>query len=329
LTPTKGRGFSLTGVLRGQEADRSPVVRAEQNIVTEEYMNNLPPIEIDPDQFLREHCALPALPSVVIKIQKLIEGGDADMGSVADLISGEPSLVAQVLKVANSAYYGLSRDITKVKFAIAFLGLNEIYRMVLSLSVVNTLAIDEKDQLTKFWFHSFYTALSTKYLAKKFEPHLSFEELWSAAILHDIGKLVYLKFFPDHFKALTLFAREKGCPLSSAERHFSLPASALFGTMLCNHWRLPDHIKSACEKHSLADLTGIDKNQKLGRFQRMICLGNLLTVLSTDELNDSAKQEVAEAIRNNLDCEESAFLAMMGDIYELRIDVERFTEQFG
>lgn len=291
-------------------------------------MNNLPPIEIDPDRFLREHCALPALPSVVIKIQKLIEGGDADMGSVADLISGEPSLVAQVLKVANSAYYGLSRDITNVKFAIAFLGLNEIYRMVLSLSVVNTLAIEEKDELNRFWFHSFYTALCTKYLAKKFEPHLSFEELWSAAILHDIGKLVYLKFFPDHFKALTHFTREEGCLFSSAEQHFSLPASAFFGMLLCNHWRLPDHIRSACERHSLTDLTGLDRNEKLGRFQRMICLGNLLTVLSTDELNDNVKQEIAKATKNMLDCEEPEFLAMMGDIYELRIDVERFTEQF-
>lgn len=291
-------------------------------------MNNLPPIDIDPNRFLREHCALPALPNVVIKIQKLIEAGDADMGSVADLISGEPSLVAQVLKIANSAYYGLSRDITKVKFAIAFLGLNEIYRMVLSLSVVNTLAIEEKNELDKFWFHSFFTALCTKYLAKKFEPHLSFEELWSAAILHDIGKLVYLRFFPDHFKALSRFALEKGCFFSTAEKHYSLPPSALFGTLLCNHWRLPDHIKSACARHTLADLPDLTLNLKLGRFQRMICLGNLLTVLSTNKLNDKTKQEIAEAAQNILDCEESEFLAMMGDIYELRIDVERFTEQF-
>jgi HD-like signal output (HDOD) protein len=300
-----------------------------QTDTREEHMTDLPPIEIDQDKFLREHFALPALPSVVMKIQNLIEGGDADMGNVADLISGEPSLVAQVLKVANSAYYGLSREIANVKYAIAFLGLNEIYRMVLSLSVVNTLAIEEKDELNKFWFHSFYTALSTKYLAKKFEPHLSFEELWSAAILHDIGKLVYLKFFSDHYKTLALFSKEQGCLFSATEQRFSLPASALFGMLLSNHWRLPDHVKSACERHSLTDLAEIKENGRLARFERMICLGNLLTVLSTDELDDDVKQEIAKATRTALSCQEPEFLAIMGDIYELRIDVERFMDQFG
>jgi hypothetical protein len=61
----------------------------------------------------------------------------------------------------------------------------------------------------------------------------------------------------------------------------------------------------------------------------MICLGNLLTVLSTDELDDDVKQEIAKATRTALSCQEPEFLAIMGDIYELRIDVERFMDQFG
>jgi HD-like signal output (HDOD) protein len=294
----------------------------------DELMTELAPIEIDPRTFLREHFALPALPEVVSKIQNLIEGGDADMANVAELVSGEPALAAQVLKVANSAYYGLSREMTAVKFAIAFLGLNEIYRMVLSLSVVNTLAIDKEEELKRFWFHSFYAALCTKYLAKRYEPHLSFEELWSAAILHDIGKLVYLKFFPDHYKTLQLFCNKEGRLFSEAEKHYSLPSSGFFGTLLCDHWRLPGHIRRACECHTLKHLTDIDKEDSSARFRRMICLGNLLTVLSTDELNNDTKQEIASAVRSTLDCGEPEFMTMMGDIYELRVEVERFTDQF-
>jgi HD-like signal output (HDOD) protein len=290
-------------------------------------MTALAPIEIDPKTFLREHCTLPALPEVVSNIQSLIHDDRADVGTVADLISGEPALVAQVLKVVNSAYYGLSREIGNVKFAIAFLGLNEIYRMVLALSVVNTLAVQEKDELDKFWFHAFYTALCTRYLAKQYEPHFSFEELWSAAMLHDIGRLVYLKFFPDHYKALRSFCDEQHCLFSEAERHFSLPSSAFFGTLLCEHWRLPDNIRSACESHTLGDLPSLSEDSPSARFRRMICLGNLLTVLSTDELNDAAKRDIASAIRTGLDCTEEEFLAMMGDIYELRIEVERFADQ--
>jgi HD-like signal output (HDOD) protein len=290
-------------------------------------MTALAPIEIDPKTFLRDHCTLPALPEVVSKIQSLIHDDHADMGTVADLISGEPALVAQVLKVVNSAYYGLSREIGNVKFAIAFLGLNEIYRMVLALSVVNTLAIDERDELNKFWFHSFYTALCTRYLAKRYEPHFSFEELWSAAMLHDIGRLVYLKFFPDHYKALRRFCDEQRCLFSQAEKHFSLPSTAFLGSLLCEHWRLPDNIRTACESHTLADLPTLSGDSPSARFRRMICLGNLLTVLSADELNDDTKHQIASAIQTELDCTEQSFLAIMGDIYELRIDVERFADQ--
>jgi len=293
----------------------------------EDYNAMLAPIEIDPKTFLRQHCTLPALPAVVGEIQSLIHDANVDMKRVAELINSDPAILAQVLKIVNSAYYGLPREVTNVQFGIAFLGLNEIYRMVLSLSVINTLAIDKKDELKEFWFHSFYAALCTKYLAKKYEPHLSLEELWSAAMLHDIGKLVYLKFFPDHYRTLSSYSKEHGCLFSEAERHFSLPSSAYLGTLLCEHWRLPDEIRQACECNTLAHMTAMKADSPPTPFQRMICLGNLLTMLSTIELSTTTKKNIAEACKTTLDCTEAVFLAMMGDIYELRIDVETFMDQ--
>ena len=290
-------------------------------------MNELAPIEIDPKDFFHHHFTLPALPEVVSKIQELIQSDTAGMGKVAELVSGEPALVAQVLKVVNSAYYGLPREVTEVKMAVAFLGLNEIYRMVLSLSVVNTLAIDQKEELNRFWFHSFYTALCTKYLARKFEPRLSTEELWSAAILHDIGKLIYLKFFPDHYKAIMRFCEKEGCLFSESEKHFSLPLSAYFGSLLCDHWRLPNHIKIACESHNLMDLPGIDAKSLSESFRLMICVGNLLAVLSAEELSEATKREIAASTKIALAYTDPEFLTMMGDIYDLRSEVERFMGQ--
>ena len=288
----------------------------------------LEPIEIDPKTFLRQHCTLPALPEVVTHIQEEIHGGDADMHKVAELISGEPALLAQVLKVVNSAYYGLPAEITHVRGAIAYLGLNEIYRMVLSISVINTMEIPDRKALDAFWFHSFYSTLCTKYLAKKYEPHLSLEELWAASMLHDIGKLVYLKFFPDHYKALRSFSKEQGCLFSEAERHFSLPSSSFLGTLLCDHWRLPHNVRQACEFHTLSDLSAAQGDSASTRYQRMICLGNLLAVLSANELSNPTKQEIADAAVTALDCIVDEFLTMMASIYELRTQAESFMEQF-
>jgi HD-like signal output (HDOD) protein len=286
------------------------------------------PVDIDPKTFLHQHCTLPALPEVVDQIQRQIQGGDADMAKVARLIRGEPALLAQVLKVVNSAYYGLPGEVTNVRVAIAYLGLNEIYRMVLSLSVINALQIEQQDELEAFWFHSFYASLCTKYLAKQYEPRLSFPELWSAAMLHDIGKLVYLKFFPEHYQRLEAFCKEQGCLFSEAERHLSLPLSSFLGALLCVHWRLPDNVRQACELHTLNDFLAAERNGTLTAFQRMICLGNFLAVLSTRQLNDSTKQEISDTVRTALSCPEADFFTMMGDIYELRTEVEGFIEQF-
>jgi HD-like signal output (HDOD) protein len=185
----------------------------------------LTPIEIDPKTFLKEQCALPPLPEVVTQIQSKIRGGDVDFNEISELLIADPALVAQILKVVNSAHYGLPREVVKVQVAIALIGLNEMFRMVFSLSVINALSVKDARELHKFWFHSYYVAICTKHLAKSFNPHLSFDELWAPSILHDVGKLVYLKFFPDHYKALNDYRKEKRCLFSEAESHFSAPCS--------------------------------------------------------------------------------------------------------
>jgi HD-like signal output (HDOD) protein len=286
----------------------------------------LTPIDIDPETFLRDHCSLPALPEIVYKLQHEIQGQQARVSDVADLINTDPALLTQVLKVVNSAYYGLPKEVFNVKYAIAFLGLYEIYRMVLSLSVVNTLAIDEKQELNDFWLHSFHTALCTKYLARQYQAHLPFDEFWVPAILHDIGKLVYLKFFPVHYKTMKAYCQENGCLFTEAENHFSLPKSSYFGTMLCDRWRLPDKARRACECHSFFDLVAENSCQSLKRFDRLITLGNLCSVICTNGLRNKARKKLEETIMEGLGCSKEAFLLMMGDILELKMHAEKFLD---
>ncbi len=287
-------------------------------------MSSLPPIEVDPKTFLRQHCSLPALPRALTKIQEIICEPNTEMSTIVDLISSDPALVAQLLKIINSSYYGLPTEVSQVPFAVAFLGLNEVYRMALSLTVINTLQVEDEAALNKFWFHSYYTSLCTKYLAKKYEPQLSFEDLWSASVLHDIGKLVYLKFFPEHHLQIKKYREKTGCFSSEAVEHFSLPSDTYFGSLLCDHWRLPEKIRDACEFHRRCDLDRIEAGDPSGVFKRMVCVGNLVSTLSSEEYSEETKHDLAQAIMKTLGCSDSEFLSLMGDIYELRLDVERF-----
>lgn len=292
-------------------------------------MHKLPPIEIDPKTFLRQHCALPALPRVVTTLQDMLQTEDSSITKVSELISSDPALVAQILKIVNSAYYSLPQEVTKIQFAVAFLGLNEVCRLALTLSVVNTLDVAQSRELAAFWFHSFYSALCTKYLAKTYIPQLPFDELWSAAILHDIGKLVYLKFFPEHFAALQAYCAEQGCLFSAAEERLGMPSSSFFGILLCEHWLLPSKVRDACTWHSLKDMETLRQDTSPGGdFKRMVCLGNLTAVLSHDVLETDVKQQLAEAITGVLRITDSQFLTLMGSIYDLRLEAEDFLKKF-
>jgi HD-like signal output (HDOD) protein len=140
---------------------------------------------------------------------------------------------------------------------------------------------------------------------------------------------VYLKFFPDHFRALQHYCAEQGCLFSAAEDHFALPASSFLGILLCEHWLLPGKIRDACRWHSLKDLAALQSDTSpAGDFRRMVCLGNSIAVLAHEELSTEVKQSLAEAITGALRLTEADFLALMGTIYDLRLEAEDFMKKF-
>ena len=267
----------------------------------------LKPIEIDPKTFLREHCSLPALPEAVIRIQEMMQNEGADSASIAEIISGDPALVAQVLAVVNSAYYSLPKSISNVKYAVAYLGLGVIQRIVISVGVVNAMGITEKKELSDYWFHSFFTALTTKYLAKKFYSYLDPEELWTASILH--------------YRELKRYCEQNGCLFSEAEDHFKLPSSSYLGTLLSHHWRLPNKVEEACRYHNLSHMS-----EQGSDFQIIIALGNLLATLATGGLNESCKNRIKKASEKTLELTSDNFISIMADVYELKSEAEQFLE---
>ena len=280
----------------------------------------LEPIIIDPKTFLYEHCSLPALPRILFEVQELMQSTEVNIENVADCIAKDSGLVAEVLKVVNSAYYSLPHHVSNIKFAIAYIGLREMYHIVLSVSVLNTLAPDDLDEFNQIWFHSYFAALSAKLLVKKFERYLPYEEIWIAALLKNIGNLVYLKFFPDHYKVIQKYSIENGCLFPDAEKHFDLPSSIWMGQLLCDRWELPDMVKSVVSINCIEALTR--PKEKLNAYNRIIHLSHLITNLAMDQMNSENKEIISNIIVNNLNLSKEEFLLLMGDIYHLKAEAE-------
>ncbi len=277
-------------------------------------MTTLKPIIIDPETFLMQHCALPALPQVVVDIQALINSADANVKNISGLIMTDPGLTAQILKIVNSAFYGFRREITDIAFAVAYIGFNEIYNIVLTFSVVDTLIVEEISELDSFWEHSLYCARCAKFLAKKIEPLLNPENIWLGAILHDIGKLVYFKFFPEHYKRIVEISETSGRLYSEVEKDFDIPTSSYLGQLLCSRWNLPNIIKAACESHSIGDIDDAMEND----YKKIICSANLVSVLVTEFLSENVKHELLESLMKLLNCSKEDWLTLMGEFYDLK-----------
>ncbi|MBU1169462.1 MAG: HDOD domain-containing protein [Proteobacteria bacterium] len=287
-------------------------------------MESPKPFEIDPAVFLKEHFELPPLPQCAVQIQDVILKPDVSIERICKILLKEPILIARILKIVNSAYYGFRREVDDIKFAVAYLGIHEIYNMVLSISVVKALGVMETAELDRFWNHSVLTAICAKHLGRRFEPLLSPERIWLGAILHDIGKLVYFKFFPDHYKHILDYSHKHGCLFSQGEKHFSFPSSASMGIILCDRWRLPSIVRDACGGHQLDDLKRFDGGGSRGDFRRIICSANLMAILVAEELNNELKQTIYDGLKECYSLEEKDFLKLMGEVYDLKLDLAKY-----
>ena len=282
-------------------------------------MKDLSPINIDPKTFLYKHYTLPALPAVLTKIQENLYSREVNSDKISDLIMKDAALTTQMLKIVNSAFYSLPMEIDKVKVAVAYLGINEIHHIVLSFYVINALVSKDQKAFNEIWFHSLYTALCARELTRIYEPLLNTTEIWTSALLHDIGKLVYLKFFPEHYKMLRQYDEKNGCFISEAEEELSYPASSYLGSLLCDRWRLPHRIKDSCLHHTSQDL----KHYSVGKseadsFISIIILSNLIATVTTNILKQEKVEEINDALKDVLGLNEADLLMLLNKMSKFK-----------
>ncbi len=286
----------------------------------------LPAIDIESDEMFLQHNTLPSLPQIISRLQQLLQDEDIKVAEISQLVESDVALSAQILKIINSAYFGLRKEISNMKIAIAFLGINEIHRIILTFSVVSTLQVKNEKALKDFWYHSFYTAVCAKLIASKFICYVDTEEIRAAALLNDIGSLVYLKFYPEHFEAVARLMEEKGLLRDQAEKELNIPSSASFGSILSTFWKLPATIKLACENHTLASFHAIAPEDKNADFKKLICLASLCSSLTTQNLQKATKEKIANVIMDAFSLDQQTFMLFLGDIRDKQNDVEDFVK---
>ena len=283
----------------------------------------LPPLLVDENTFTRGRCALPALPVVIGEVLAAAQDDRANPEHVAAIITRDASFSTHVLAVVNSAYYALPSPVSNIRFAIAFLGLAELSRIAIALSAVNTLEIKDTRVLRDFWIHSHLSALVAKRVLKEFSFPTFLEDLHAAALLHRIGSLVYARFYPEHFTAISRHREEHGCFSHQAEHALDLPTQGSFGALACQSWGLPKPIQRACEFHGPEHIQQLETLTTSDPMDVVITVSHHLCELALYELNGEARTQAIDDICRVLEYPQDGFLMLLGDVYELRSQAEQ------
>jgi HD-like signal output (HDOD) protein/CheY-like chemotaxis protein len=195
---------------------------------------------------------LPTLPATYQRLVDCLKRTDANMEDVAKIIAMDPSMSARLLKLVNSAYFGLAKPVADVARAGALLGLDRIMALVLGQGIFSGGDTPRVRgfSLEALWVHSVATATAAHRIAV--EEGLDKEQVaaaFLAGMLHDIGKLVLAMGVPDDYARVLELA--KGRPGSERELEtLELQAAHTdVGAYLVGLWGLPNHIAEAIAFH--------------------------------------------------------------------------------
>lgn len=195
---------------------------------------------------------MPSLSTTVGKVMEICSRTDASPNELNKVISLDPVLTGQVLKLINSAYYALMNKVTSLTRAITMLGMNTVKNMALSTAIIRSVAGAKKSKALptkQFWTHSISTGVCAKLLAKANDlPLLECEEYFVAGLLHDLGKIP----FGDEYIAVLSQAKQKCQPLIDVERELLGMDHQEAGRLIAEKWKLNDAMTSAiCFHHDV------------------------------------------------------------------------------
>lgn len=196
---------------------------------------------------------LPSAPQAYWALSAALNRPDVGLAEIADIVEEDPAMSAKMLQLVNSAYFGLAQRVTSIHQAVMYLGV-ELLRGLLLTARVFDLAEHHTIRgfsLDRLQAHSLATARVAKRLMKKADLR---EEVFTAALLHEVGQIVLALGVPDQFAACLKARDVEGISLADAERRTFGTSHCEVGAYLLGVWGLPFSIVEAVAFHQTPGL---------------------------------------------------------------------------
>ncbi|MFB3785669.1 MAG: HDOD domain-containing protein [bacterium] len=196
---------------------------------------------------------LPTLPTVITRLRNALEDEKMGAEGIARIISEDPTLTSQILRVVNSAYFAVKGGrITSVQYAVSRLGMREINRLCSVLAVIETFkSIGPHLDHNEFWKHSVMTGITARVIYRYIRKpmYLVEDEAYVAGLLHDVGILILDHYFPAFYMRTRQQARQDKKNHDEMERETMDMDHGEVGGLVLNLWNLPPAVVQAVNWH--------------------------------------------------------------------------------
>ena len=266
---------------------------------------------------------MPAFPQGVSKVLDLCSKTDCSPKDLVSVVERDPVLAMRVLKLVNSPFIGLSQPISSISHGVAYVGMNTIKNIALTVAAIGMLPRENKANfdMDKFLQHSLGTAAVCKRMAGlKGVKETNSADYFLAGLLHDFGKVILVRQKPDQFSEALEEAQKKKLALDVAERMIYKIDHAEIGAVLAAHWALPEGLVRAIRyHHSAGDLS----NPSL--LEQIVMAGNLVVHrLGFGSSGNYYPAELPKSIMENLGMNIDEIISAIGDTDSLFADAKAF-----
>ena len=226
---------------------------------------------------------LPTLPHILLKLIDACNQDNPDLNEIGEMVSKDPSLTAKILKLVNSAFFGLPQKVDMISHAVVLVGTSGIKNLAICACVYDVFPKvpgNSTFNLKKFWWHSLRCAFLAKHLASERDNGHP-DEAFLSGLLHDIGKVILWVNFRETYETVLDQCGDDTDLLLAREAHMGA-THAEVGAWLLDRWKLEPSIVDCVRYHH-------EKTERITHafaMVQIIHVANLLCKDNADEIND-------------------------------------------
>jgi len=238
-----------------------------------------------PDKILQTVSAFPSMPKAAIELRSLLGKEDASIDDIEKILRHDPGLAANVLRLANSAFFGMPSKVTSLKQAVVLLGIQRFTKIAFGACMNKSMGAAVAGYGLSpgtLWLHSIAVATTAEALAKN-RKFAESNDFFTPALLHDLGKLVLGKFVKAEQSKIDSMVAD-GVPVVIAEKEVLKTDHAEIGAFILAKWSFPDDLISAVWWHHYPD-----SSEKSNPHADIVYLANLMCHSGDDSVPAEAE----------------------------------------